>query len=602
MPVVVNAGEQKKYTVKVTNLGPTNAENVVITDMLPPEVDYVVDTSALYCQPTLGDQDVVTCNLALLPVGGMFQFDIYTIVKPETTPGSTIQNMASVKSDTPDGNQANNTAKSDNYVLQKSDLKVTKFGKNDGVVRAGDILTYTVIVDNLGPSWAHEVAVKDVLQTAGKFDLIDIQSDRNAVCKVLIAGDTPTKYDLPATPWPVTAPVPPLPAVGGIDQRVEVDCNLTPALRVLKANGPQNAGRWILTMRVRARQAQDVNNVAYVTDNGISKRLADDPDLSNNMAMVEHEIIDVADLSVTKTALGQVVTGCSANEPTIGTAANKVTAGLELEYTITVTNNGPSDAENVQLYDRLPPGVVIVPGSGTVDGNATKFTNWCATGEPGNVADQLTCGVGLMPPVILGSGSTTVVKFRVTVDPALPEGTILENDVRVLSGVFENNNTNNQAHNQTTVDAWADLELAKFHDPATAVAGELLRYTLAVTNGGPSLAKDVWVYDDLPADVTYVRAEGGLCFEDPVTLGNIVCRWVTCCRVRRTTCTWWCWCIRMRRRPSSTWRWPRVASATTRRARAVPSWRRRRLAWTSCSDQGPRTRVRPTTRRRTRHR
>ena len=44
MPVKVFAGEQKKYTVQVTNLGPSDAVNVVMTDMLPGEMIYEIDT------------------------------------------------------------------------------------------------------------------------------------------------------------------------------------------------------------------------------------------------------------------------------------------------------------------------------------------------------------------------------------------------------------------------------------------------------------------------------------------------------------------------------------------------------------------------------
>ena len=58
------------------------------------------------------------------------------------------------------------------------------------MVRAGDVLTYTVIVDNLGPSYANYVALKDVLQSGGVYDLIDIKSDRDAVC-VGLPGPSP---------------------------------------------------------------------------------------------------------------------------------------------------------------------------------------------------------------------------------------------------------------------------------------------------------------------------------------------------------------------------------------------------------------------------
>ena len=41
------------------------------------------------------------------------------------------------------------------------------FGKPDGEVRAGEILNYTLVIDNLGPSNAHAVDVWDLLQSNG---------------------------------------------------------------------------------------------------------------------------------------------------------------------------------------------------------------------------------------------------------------------------------------------------------------------------------------------------------------------------------------------------------------------------------------------------
>jgi uncharacterized repeat protein (TIGR01451 family) len=531
-PLVVYAGEQKTYKITVVNNGPSDAVNVVLTDILPIQVDYLINTGL--CSASLntgpGGADVVTCTIPLLQAGEMFMVTIVTKVRPDTLPGFILRNCATATATTFDPNLTNNTGCSENRVEQKADLKITKFGKNDGIVRAGDILTYTVIVDNLGPSWANNVSIKDVLQSAGKFDLIDIHSDRRASCSVLPQGLVPTTTVLPATPWPIIAPVPPLPATPNINQRLEVDCTLVdnpatplPAdesrLQVLAADGPPNSGRWILTMRVRARQAQDMNNVATVLSG-----VAYDPYTLNNMAMVEHDIIDVADMAVTKTAVGQNVTGCAANNPVITNLPNQVTAGLELTYTLVVTNRGPSDAENVLIIDRLPPGVVIVPGSGTVNGNAALFTNWCTTGTPGSPADQLTCGLGLLNPIVFPASSTSTIVYRVKVDPNIARGSILENDVRVSSGVFEPNNANNFAHNQTVVNTSADLRVAKSHDPATLVAGELVRYTLAITNDGPSTAKDVWAYDTLPADVVYQSAIGAVCFQDPVTPGRIFCQ------------------------------------------------------------------------------
>ena len=115
------------------------------------------------------------------------------------------------------------------------------------------------------------MALKDILQTNGTFDLIDIVSDRAATCTLLLPGDVVQgPFPLTADPWPPNAPVPPAPGVnqptgeGGIQERLQVDCTLVEDLDVLAADGPPNSGRWILTVRVRAFQSQSMNNVADV--------------------------------------------------------------------------------------------------------------------------------------------------------------------------------------------------------------------------------------------------------------------------------------------------------------------------------------------------
>ena len=44
-------------------------------------------------------------------------------------------------------------------------------------MQAGEELDYTLVIDNLGPSWAHTVVVSDVLSTDGQFDIVGIDAD-----------------------------------------------------------------------------------------------------------------------------------------------------------------------------------------------------------------------------------------------------------------------------------------------------------------------------------------------------------------------------------------------------------------------------------------
>jgi len=70
----------------------------------------------------------------------------------------------------------------------------------------------------------------------------------------------------------------------------------------------------------------------------------------------------------------------------------------------------------------------------------------------------------------------------------------------------------------------ADLSISKSDTPDPVVAGNMVIYTVTVTNAGPNDAQGVFVTDTLPASVTFIQTAG--CAEDPsgvptCTLGNI---------------------------------------------------------------------------------
>ena len=154
--------------------------------------------------------------------------------------------------------------------------------------------------------------------------------------------------------------------------------------------------------------------------------------------------------------------------------------GNQLTYTLTSTNNGPSNATGVTIVDTLPAGVTFVSSSGA--GNATASGNTVKVAL-GNLA----------------ASATDTTQIVVTVNPSTI-GTLT--NTAVISGKeTETNPSNNTATCTNTVVPQVDLSLTKIGTPEPVKVGNQLTYTLTLTNHGPSNATGVTIVDTLPAGV-----------------------------------------------------------------------------------------------------
>jgi uncharacterized repeat protein (TIGR01451 family) len=125
-PDPVIAGNAVFYYLKVTNNGPANASNTVITDTLPAGIVFDSYTASQgTCSHAAG---VVTCNLGLVPY---LQTAQVTLVATAMV-GGLQSNTATASSSTPDPNPSDNTDTADVTVL-------------DGIVR-GRVLPITALV------------------------------------------------------------------------------------------------------------------------------------------------------------------------------------------------------------------------------------------------------------------------------------------------------------------------------------------------------------------------------------------------------------------------------------------------------------------------
>lgn len=330
----------------------------------------------------------------------------------------------------------------------EADLTVTKTDSPDPVT-GGNEVTYAIRVRNAGPDDATGVVVSDTLDPA--VTLVSALFGQGTPCT---AGGSP----------------------------VVVKCELGGIV-----SGDEATGTIVVTTPV-VEVNQVIDNTVSVAGNET------DPDGTNNTADTQTTVVPAgpaqADLAVTK---------LDSPDPVFS-------AGPDLEYTITVDNNGPDAATGVTLTDTLPAGVSFVFAA------ASKG----ACGNP-DAGGTLVCELGS-----LAVGSNSTVTVIVTPEP-VTEPTELTNTATVAAVENDPVPGNNSITATTTVNPpSADMSVGVTSTPSAPAIGDTVTYTITVGNDGPSSNSGVTVTATLPAGATFESAtiDQGDC---ELVEGSLVC-------------------------------------------------------------------------------
>ena len=239
---------------------------------------------------------------------------------------------------------------------------------NDSTPAIGGTVIYTVGIENEGPSRANDIVLTDV-----------IPNDMSFVSATM-----------------------------GANVGVSDGTNITFPGVDLDANASQQA---MLTFTVDASAAGTITNTASVLDltaNG-------ENDATNNSASADVTVTPQADVTVAK----QV-------------DLTDAQVGSQLTYTVTVTNNGPSTATNVQVSDTLPAGVNFVSGTGP-NGETLSANNGVVTVNGGDVLDAGTFEFTIIGTVAAGASGTQTNTATVTTDT--PESNTANNDASAATTI-----------------------------------------------------------------------------------------------------------------------------------------------------------------------
>lgn len=189
------------------------------------------------------------------------------------------------------------------------------------------------------------------------------------------------------------------------------------------------------------------------------------------------------------------------------------TAGANLTYSITVTNNGPDPASAASWSDTLPAGTTFL--------SLPAVAGWSCTTPAVGASGTINC---TNPSMAVGSAAFSLL---VTIDPSVAAGTVLSNTATVTSSTTDPNLSNNSATATTTVAASANLTVTNLSLPPTVNAGAQFTYQMLVSNFGPSAAAAVSLTNTLPAGTTFVSlasAAGWSCTTPAVgAAGTVTC-------------------------------------------------------------------------------
>jgi uncharacterized repeat protein (TIGR01451 family) len=363
-PVPVQAGNNITYTQVLTNSGPSAAATATISEVTPPgttfsSITFPAGWSCTY--PTVGNTGTITCTNPSFVVGTA-SFSVVVTVSATATPGTAINDTATVTSATTDPNLANNSATAGDVVAltTQADLVTTNTAVPTTVAPGGNV-TYTQTVTNNGPAAATTATFTQTTPPNTNFQLMTPPT--GWTCTPLMAGATGT-----------------MTCTDGSNLALHASATFTFVLQV-------NAGTASGTNIAETVTASATNIV---------------PNLTSNSATVTVVVANAnsADMAIVKT----------------GSPSPTVADGDLLTYTLTVTNNGPATATNVTVMDPLPSNVSN-PVLSYTQGNCSAAEN-TVTCLLGSMTSGATATVTIV--VLAGAPGMAVNTATVSADQADP--------------------------------------------------------------------------------------------------------------------------------------------------------------------------------------
>ncbi|EQI58126.1 recombinase family protein, partial [Clostridioides difficile] len=516
-------GTLLRYTIQVENLGPANAENVILNDDIPASIinpEYSLDGGASF-QPWNGSLNIGTLNSGI---------SLTVLIQGTVSLNSSeyIVNTATVSSTTPDPDLSNNISTIITPVNPQAGISIIKVADEDVAV-PGEEFVYTIEIFNEGPSNATNVVLTDDIPDVilnpeysldggatfqpwtGSLNIGTVAPGQliRIIIKGLVSstatGDITNTAEVSAdVPEPVTdSSTVTTPIVPSADIEVIKTSNMdttvpgeTFSYTITVTNlGPSAAQSIVLTDDI----PDVILNPEYSLDGGVTFQ-----PWNGNLSIGTLDAGEIRSIiirgTVSQTAVGTIINTATISSTTPDPNPDNNTSTDETDispladisvikgnepvampggrfiYGIEIANAGPSFAENVTLTDNIPASILNPEYS--ID-NGVTFQPWNGS---------LNIG-------ILDAGEIRNIIIRGTVSQTAI-GTII-NTATVSSTTPDPNLNNNTSTSEAEVSSSADISVVKRSNQIVVVPGDVLDYTIEVRNAGPSTAQNVTLTDNI---------------------------------------------------------------------------------------------------------
>jgi uncharacterized repeat protein (TIGR01451 family) len=534
----VAAGEALNYTISVTNMGPSDATGVALSDPLPAGYVATSATADNGAACVIAGGSLTCADLGTLTVNGKVTVTLLGAVD-DGQPAGTMTNTATFT----DAEGGSAVGIEQTTIIVDADVTVTKTSPLTSVV-AGSPVTWTISVHNAGPSDAVNVPVTELPSADVKIGTLSTSAGTcdqvTHICTITnITDNTTADIQVTGTADPdatgtltnCAAYKSPDGAAEDSTGCVDLTTSQLATLTLTKTSDPATAiaGQRVTYHLTAGDDGPSTATNTVVTDT-LPAGLTFDPGGSSTGCTATGQavscpvgLLDPGDtLAVTVVAtldpaapggtVTNTATATAAEAPvpataSVGTAvvdqadlvisktaAPSAYAGQDLTWNIRVDSIGPSTATGAVITSTIPAGTTFVsatPSSGTCAFDAATELLTC---QPGPIPDDTNVTIALVthiPANLVPPGQTSVVLS----DPA------------TVTFAGDPNPVNNSATAAVTVFPLATLQVTKTASAPVVVAGTAVTFHGTVKNTGPSLATGVTYIGSLPTGLAFDAAK-----------------------------------------------------------------------------------------------